>query len=98
MRFREGCEPYFLWEIGQGQNPAHRLRRNLECQEAIWAIPHRLCRMIWKILHDWVRCEEREPEVSKKSEKRRTAKMVRALREPGYTVEPKALQADAASG
>lgn len=72
-----------------------RLRRNLEYQEAIWAIAHRLCRLIWKILHDRVHYQERGPQVSKKSQKARTAKMIRALRKLGYTVEPTALKAEA---
>ena len=75
----------------------HRLRRNLEYQEAIWGIAHRLCRLIWKILHDHVEYEERGPEINKKLQKVRTAKMIRTLRKLGYTVEPKALQAEAAS-
>lgn len=74
-----------------------RHRHKLEYQEAIWAIAHRLCRLIWKILHDGVRYEERGPEVNKKSQKVRTAKMIRALRKLGYTVEPTVLKAEVVS-
>ena len=50
-----------------------RLKTRLEYQEAIWAIAHRICRLIWKILHDNVCYEERGPEVSAKSKLTRTA-------------------------
>jgi transposase len=70
-----------------------RLRRGLDYSEAIWAIAHRLCRLIWKILHHSVRYEERGPIVSAKSQARRTAKMIRELRRLGYSVEPLTSQA-----
>lgn len=65
-----------------------RLRRGLEYPEAIWAIAHRLCRLIWKILHQGVRYEERGPAVGAKSKRVREAKMIRELRKLGYRVEP----------
>jgi transposase len=70
-----------------------RLKARLEYQEAIWAIAHRICRLIWKILHENVRYEERGPEVSAKSKQTRTAKMIRQLRALGYMVEPTNLPA-----
>jgi hypothetical protein len=36
-----------------------RLLPRLGYQQAIWAIAHRLCRLIWKILHQGVRYDER---------------------------------------
>ena len=64
-----------------------RLRRHLTYKEAIWAIAHHLCRIIWKILHEGVRYEERGPAVNAKSKRARTAKMIRELRKLGYRVE-----------
>jgi transposase len=61
--------------------------------KAIAVIAHRLCRLIWKILHQGVRYEERGPAVSQKSKQRRTARMIRQLRSLGYRVEPLNLQA-----
>ncbi len=55
--------------------------------QTIGVIAHRLCRLIWKILHQGVRYEERGPAVSKKSKQYRTARMVRDLRSLGYRVE-----------
>jgi transposase len=64
-----------------------RLLPRLGFKQAIWAIAHRLCRLIWKILHRGVRYDERGPAVSQKSRGARTAKMIRELRSLGYQVE-----------
>jgi transposase len=55
--------------------------------QAIGAIAHRLCRLVWKILHDGVTYEERGPAVSKERAHRRAARMIRELRSLGYRVE-----------
>jgi hypothetical protein len=55
---------------------------------AIWATAHRLGRLVWTILHDGVGYEEHGPAVSAKSNKARTARMVKQLRALGYQVEP----------
>ena len=55
--------------------------------QTIGVIAHRLCRLIWKILHQGVRYEERGPAVSKRSKQERTARMIRQLRSLGYRVE-----------
>jgi transposase len=65
-----------------------RLKTRLPYQAAIWAIAHRLCKLIWKILHQGVRYEERGPAVSAKSKRRGTNRMIRELRKLGYRVEP----------
>lgn len=57
-------------------------------QQAIGVIAHRLCRLIWKILHDGVRYEERGPMLNQQSQRARTARMIRQLRSLGYRVEP----------
>jgi hypothetical protein len=54
--------------------------------QAIGAITHRLCRLIWKILHERVRYEERRPAVSVEAKKVRARKMIRELRSLGYQV------------
>ena len=56
-------------------------------RQTIGVIAHRLCRLIWKILHQGVRYEERGPALSQKSKRHRTARMIRALRSFGYRVE-----------
>ena len=64
-----------------------RLLPRLGFQQAIWAIAHRLTRLIWKILHQGVRYQERGPSVSQKSRSARTTKMIKELRSLGYRVE-----------
>jgi transposase len=55
--------------------------------QAIGAIAHRQCRLIWLILHQGVRYEERGPAVTKRSQQKRTARMIRQLRSFGYRIE-----------
>jgi transposase len=64
-----------------------RLVPRLGHAQAIGAIAHRQCRLIWKILHHGVRYEERGPEVSRTRMQRRAATMARELRRLGYRVE-----------
>ncbi len=61
-------------------------------KQSIGAIGHRLCRLIWLILHQGVRYEERGPAVSRKSKQQRTARMIRELRLLGYRIEPASVQ------
>jgi transposase len=56
-------------------------------KQAIWAIAHRLCRLLWKILHEGVRYDERGPAVSAKSQRTRTARMIKELRKLGYRID-----------
>src|SRR5678815_5731540 len=51
-----------------------RLVPRLGRAQAIGAITHRLCRLIWKILHERVRYEERGPSVSAEAKKVRARK------------------------
>ena len=55
--------------------------------QTIGLIAHRLCRLIWLILHQGVRYEERGPALSQQSQRHRTARMIRQLRRLGYRVE-----------
>jgi len=55
--------------------------------QTIGAIAHRQCRLIWLILHQGVRYEERGPAVNKQSKQRRTWKMIRQLRSLGYQIQ-----------
>jgi transposase len=63
-----------------------RLVPRLGHKQAIGAIVHRLCRLIWVIRHNGVRYEERGPTVSEKSRKRRTTRMIHELRLLDYRV------------
>jgi transposase len=57
-------------------------------KQTLAVIAHRLCRLIWKILHQGVRYQERGPEVKAKTKRLRTARMIRELRRLGYRIEP----------
>jgi transposase len=65
-----------------------RLVTRLGHNQTIGAIAHRLCRLIWIILHRDVRYEERGPSVNARSRQRRTTRMIRELRSLGYRIEP----------
>ena len=65
-----------------------RLVPRLGHNKTIGAIVHRLCQLIWLILHNGVRYEERGPAVSENSKRLRTRRMIRTLRNFGYRVEP----------
>jgi transposase len=68
------------------QSLFRRFLPSLGYKGAIWAIAHRLGRLVWKILHDGVRYIEQGQETNPKAKKRRAQKMVQALRKLGYAV------------
>jgi transposase len=69
-----------------------RLLPRLGHNQTIGAIAHRLCRLIWMILYQGIRYEERGPAVNQRSKQIRTARMIRQLRSLGYRVEPLTVQ------
>jgi transposase len=68
------------------QSLFRRLLPRLAYNGAIWAIAHRLGRLVWKILHDGVRYIEQGDETNPQAKKRRAQKLTQALRKLGYTV------------
>ncbi|HVH71554.1 MAG TPA: transposase [Candidatus Dormibacteraeota bacterium] len=64
-----------------------RLLPRLGYKSAIWAIAHRLCRVLWKILHEGVRFIEQGTESDPKLQKRRANRLAQALRKLGYNVQ-----------
>jgi len=71
---------------GHFQSVFRRLLPRLGYNAAIWAIAHRLGRLLWKILHDGVRYIEQGTETNPKAKKRRAQKLAQALRKLGYCV------------
>jgi hypothetical protein len=53
---------------------------------AVWAVAHRLGKLVWKILHQGVRYVERGEETTPQARKRRAPKLTQALRKLGYAV------------
>ena len=64
-----------------------RLSPRLGYAKAVWAIAHRLCRLIWKVLHEGVHYVERGPAVSALTLKRRKQRLVTQLKKLGYGVQ-----------
>jgi transposase len=57
-------------------------------KKAIWAVAHRLCRLVWTLLHREVEYVEHGEERNRKAEERRLAKVLRKLRALGYEITP----------
>jgi len=64
-----------------------RLLPRLGYKAAIWAVAHRLCRLIWKILHEGVRYIEKGTESDPVTRRARAQRLLRSLRRLGYQVE-----------
>ena len=68
----------------------HRLIPRLGVHKAIWAIAHRIAKVVWKVLHEKVHYIERGPlALDPVSMKRRVTKLARQMRRLGYTIEVK---------
>jgi hypothetical protein len=68
-----------MWTTPNYQVVFRRLLPRLGYQSAIWAVAHRLCRTVRKILHEGVRFIEQSVEPDPKAKKKRA---LRCWREP----------------
>lgn len=75
-----------------------RWRHKLGYPAAIWAIAHKLGRLVWKVLHDGVHYQERGEPPDPARQRRRANKMVQTLRRMGYQVEISPLNPQPAHG
>lgn len=82
----------------QFQSVFRRLMPKLGYKGAIWAIAHRLGRLVWKILHDGVSYVEQGAETNPKAKKRRAQKLAQALRKLGYQVTLTPINPEAVAG
>ena len=64
-----------------------RLSPRLGYAKAVWAVAHRLCLLIWKVLHEGVSYVERGPSVSALTLKRRKQRLITQLKKLGYAVQ-----------
>jgi len=64
-----------------------RLLPRLGYKSTIWAVAHRLCRLVWKMLHEAVPYLERGSEPDARTKRRRARQLVRTLRKLGYQVD-----------
>ena len=79
------------------ENPAAIVRRwvpRLGPQQAIWAIAHRILRVIWKILHQGVDYIEFGPSQNPAAKERRKNRLLKQLRRLGFEVEVKLTPSD----
>ena len=68
----------------------HRLIPRLGIHKAVWAVAHRIAKVIWKILHERVPYVERGPlALDPIAVKRRVARLARQMQKLGYTLEVK---------
>jgi len=74
----------------------HRSVPRLGHNQAIGALAHRQCRLVWLILHQGVRYQEHGPAVTQQSKRTRTWRMIRQLRSLGYRIEPPSAQSNQA--
>ena len=58
-----------------------RLSVRLGYAKAVWAVAHRLCQLIWKVLHEGARYVERGPTVNALTLKRRKQKACNSVEE-----------------
>ena len=65
--------------------------------KAIWAVAHHLCRVIWKILHQAVRYEERGNRPDPRAVRHRAARLLRQLKSLGYRVQVTSLVTEASA-
>lgn len=79
----------------------HTFRRwlpKLGYQRAIWAVAHKLCRLVWKVLHERIHYIEKGEESSPKAKQQKAQKMIRALRRMGFAVQISSLSPTLPSG
>jgi transposase len=76
------------------QHLYRRLVARLGVKKSVWAVAHRLLKLVWKILHRGVDYIEHGPlGLNEKARKRRKQRLIRELRSLGYTVAVAAVQA-----
>ena len=56
-------------------------------KKAIWAVAHRICRLIWKVLHEGVRYVHRGLDLNPKALQQKRRRLVKELKLHGYKVD-----------
>ena len=69
------------------QSLYRRLVVRLGHAKAIWAVAHRLCCLVWKILHEGVSYREHSPTPNLLVAKQRASRLIRQLQALGYAVQ-----------
>jgi len=74
-----------------------RLLPRLGYKQALWAVVHRLCRLVWKILHDRLTYIEQSLQRDPKANQQRARTLARQLRRLGYNVNIQPIQPNTAT-
>jgi hypothetical protein len=69
------------------QEQYRRLVSRMGHNKAVWAVAHKLCRVLWKILHAGVEYQERGNRPSAAAVRKRTTRLTAELRRLGYVVQ-----------
>jgi transposase len=69
------------------QQQYRRLVSRLGHNKAVWAVAHKLCRVLWKILHAGMHYQERGNHPSADALRKRTNRLTAELRRLGYVVQ-----------
>ena len=70
-----------------------RLVARMGHNKAVWAVAHKLCRVLWNVLHQQLPYEERGHRHSAQAVRRRTNRLTAELKRLGYSVQLTPLQA-----
>jgi transposase len=69
------------------QEQYRRLVSRIGHNKAVWAVAHKLCRVLWKVLHESQAYEERGNRPTAAAARRRTTRLTAELRRLGYAVQ-----------
>ncbi len=69
------------------QEQYRRLVSRMGHNKAVWAVAHKLCRVLWKILHTGVEYEEQGSRPNTEAVRKRTKRLAAELRRLGYGVQ-----------
>jgi transposase len=74
-----------------------RMVGRLGHKKAVWAVAHRIARIVWKVLHDHVRYDEKGMRSNPAAARKRASRLVSQLRRMGYNVQIIAVTSEAAA-
>jgi transposase len=70
-----------------------RVVSRLGHKKALWAVAHRICRVVWLVLHQRLRYQENGPRPNLQAVRKRASRLSAQLRRLGYTVIPPTAEA-----
>jgi hypothetical protein len=74
-----------------------RLVGRIGHKKAVWAVAHRMARIVWKVLHDHVRYDEKGMRTNPTAARKRASRLLSQLRRLGYSVQIIAVKPEVAA-